>query len=77
MRQYSSGLEQETETIVAPWRRRLHEVIFEADTTAGKAFDVVLLIAIVLSVAAVMLESVQAIEREYGGLLRVIEWFFT
>ncbi|HCT45587.1 MAG TPA: ion transporter, partial [Phycisphaerales bacterium] len=25
---------------VAPWRDRLHEIIFEADTRAGKAFDV-------------------------------------
>ena len=40
------------------WRARLHEVIFEADTPAGRAFDVGLLIAILVSVIAVMLESV-------------------
>ncbi|MCP4205393.1 MAG: ion transporter, partial [bacterium] len=38
------------------WRHRMHEVIFEADTPAGKTFDVALLLAIVLSVAAVLLE---------------------
>ena len=43
------------------FRSRLHEIIFEADTPAGKAFDVALLIAIILSVTAVMLESVNAI----------------
>ena len=43
------------------WRFRMHEVIFEADTPAGKAFDVALLVAIVLSVTAVLLESVAQI----------------
>ena len=40
------------------WREKMHEVIFEADTPAGKAFDVVLIVSICLSVAVVMLESV-------------------
>ena len=39
------------------WRSRLHEVIFEADTPAGKTFDVVLIASILASVTAVMLES--------------------
>ena len=30
---------------------RLHEIIFEADTPGGKAFDLTLLVCIVLSVA--------------------------
>ena len=59
------------------WRHRMHEVIFEADTPGGKAFDVALLIAIVLSVAAVLLESVASIRAQYGPLLRAIEWGFT
>ncbi len=59
------------------FRSILHEIIFEADTPAGKAFDVTLLIAIILSVAAVMLESVNAINIRYSGFLRNIEWFFT
>ncbi|MBL3656434.1 ion transporter [Fulvivirga sediminis] len=59
------------------WKDKLHEVIFEADTFWGKAFDVVLLIAIILSVLAVMLESVAQIKAEYGTTLYIIEWFFT
>ena len=62
---------------MAPWRKRLHEIIFEADTPAGKAFDVALLLAILLSVLTVMLESVPSIEAKYGDQLLTIEWFFT
>ncbi|MBT8485711.1 MAG: ion transporter [Phycisphaerales bacterium] len=55
----------------------LHEIIFEADTRAGKAFDVGLLLAIVISIVAVALESVAEIRTEYGQLLRTIEWIMT
>jgi voltage-gated potassium channel len=58
-------------------REKLRIVIFEADTPAGKAFDVGLLVAIVLSVAAVMLESVEAVRTAWGPVLRDVEWFFT
>jgi voltage-gated potassium channel len=43
----------------------------------GKAFDVGLLIAIVASIVAVMLESVNTIKPQTRELLRVVEWFFT
>jgi len=59
------------------WRARLHEIIFEADTAAGRAFDIGLLVSILVSVLAVMLESVIAIRREYGGVLRAVEWAIT
>ncbi len=62
---------------LAPWREKLRIVIFEADTVAGKAFDVVLLVAIVLSVLAVMLESVAPYRARYGGALDAVEWTFT
>jgi len=58
-------------------RHRLHEIIFEADTPAGKAFDVVLIASILLSVALVMLDSVEAVQRVYGTWLYAGEWFFT
>jgi voltage-gated potassium channel len=58
-------------------RRRLQIVIFEADTPAGKAFDIALLCAIVLSVIAVMLESVGSVEIRFGKELRLAEWTFT
>jgi voltage-gated potassium channel len=58
-------------------RQRLHDIIFEADTPGGKAFDVALLLAIVFSVVAVMLESVESIDAEYHTALVVAEWSFT
>lgn len=63
---------------VAPgWRFRLHEIIFEADTPGGKLFDVALLAAILGSVAAVMLDSVAAVQARYGAWLFGLEWGFT
>lgn len=59
------------------WRHRVHEIIFEADTRAGKAFDVVLLLSITLSVIAVMLDSVAELRQQYGNLFYSVEWFFT
>ena len=47
-------------------RDRLHEVVFEADTPAGKAFDVLLILSILVSVVAVMLDSVETIHAQYG-----------
>lgn len=61
----------------AKWRQKLHEVIFEADTAAGKAFDVVLICAIVLSVIVVILDSVTSYQVKIGKFLFAAEWFFT
>jgi voltage-gated potassium channel len=58
-------------------RGRLHEIVFESDTWAGKAFDVGLLIAILASVLAVMLDSVSWMHRDFGAELRAAEWTFT
>lgn len=55
----------------------MHEIIFEADTVTGKAFDLLLIWSILLSVLAVMLDSVGAIRSQYGSLLYGVEWFFT
>ncbi len=59
------------------FKEKLFIIIFEADTPAGKAFDVGLLIAILFSVLAVMLESVENINTNYGAVLRSLEWIFT
>jgi voltage-gated potassium channel len=59
------------------WRRRIQIVVFGIDTPAGRAFDIALLITILLSVIVVMLESVARIRADYGPTLRVIEWIFT
>jgi voltage-gated potassium channel len=59
------------------WRARGHEIIFESDTPAGRTFDIALILAILLSLAVVMLESVRDVAREWGGPLRTAEWIFT
>jgi voltage-gated potassium channel len=61
----------------ALWRDTLHEIIFEAETPAGKWFDILLIVSILTSVFAVMLDSVGEINKHYGALLYSIEWFFT
>ena len=55
----------------------MHKIIFETDTGGGKAFDVALLLAIGLSVLAVMLDSVADVKRVWGTYLLAAEWFFT
>lgn len=58
-------------------RETVRTVIFETHTPAGKAFDVGLIIAILASVLAVMLDSVAWIHERYGDFLYVVEWLFT
>ena len=60
-----------------PWKTKLHEIIYEADTPAGKLFDVLLLITILASIAVVMLESVPAIGAKYERSINIAEWIFT
>lgn len=59
------------------WRARLHEIIFEADTPAGKTFDVTLFVAIAASLVAVSLETVEPYGERYGRELLALEWAFT
>ncbi|MGB3607181.1 MAG: ion transporter [Psychroserpens sp.] len=59
------------------WRDKLHEIIYEADTPAGKAFDVILLIFIIASIALVMLESINRIDNKYHDILYYGEWVVT
>ncbi len=59
------------------WKVRLYEIVFEADTPAGKAFDIILMVCIITSVLVVTLESVSEIKIKYGKALRIIEWCFT
>ena len=58
-------------------KHRLHEIIYEADTPAGKLFDIVLLFLILFSVVLVMLESVSWIGEDYAELLYQLEWGIT
>jgi voltage-gated potassium channel len=58
-------------------RARLHEIIFEADTPAGRRFDLLLMAAILASVTVVVLDSVAPIRARMGPELRALEWGFT
>ena len=59
------------------WKLKVHEVIYEADTPAGKLFDVILLFVILLSILLVMLESVESIGSKYSHILDISEWVIT
>lgn len=59
------------------FRERCRRIIFFADKPAEKLFDVVLILAIIMSVVVVMLESVASLQAQYGRLFRICEWGFT
>lgn len=59
------------------WRRKAFEIIFEADTPAGRRFDLALLAVIVASVVTVMLDSVAAVGGRYPLVFTLLEWSFT
>jgi len=69
--------EKTSEKSERSWREILFEVIFEADTAAGRWFDILLIASILLSVAVVMLDSVGPVQAGHGELLYAAEWFFT
>lgn len=60
-----------------PWQWGIYVVIFQSSTKWGRIFDISLLIAIVLSLVVVMLESISAYDAEYGRIFHVIEWVLT
>lgn len=59
------------------WKYKLHEIIYEADTPAGKFFDIALIVAILVSILVVMLESVTAIDQQYHEIFNILEWIIT
>lgn len=59
------------------WRIQLHNIIFDAKTVKGRAFDIVLLILISLSILVVMLETVESIDSKYHSLINAMEWILT
>ena len=58
-------------------RERLYEIIFEADTPAGKFFDIALIFSILASIIIVMIDSIYSLHAEYGEVLYTLEWIFT
>jgi voltage-gated potassium channel len=59
------------------WRRRAYEVIFESETPAGRTFDKVIVLAILLSIVVVVVDSVPQLRRRFPGSFDAAEWFFT
>ena len=59
------------------YKEQLHEIIFEADTSIGKLFDIIILALILLSIIVVMLESVHDFNANYHQILYYLEWILT
>ncbi|MDA8694173.1 ion transporter, partial [Pseudomonadales bacterium] len=55
----------------------LHDIIFGTESPLGKAFDICLIVAICISVLAVILDSVNLFNQRYDSLLLTLEWSFT
>lgn len=68
---------EEPKTKLDKIRQRIYIIIYGTNTKAGKLFDIWLLIFILLSVIAVMLESVKDIDAKYHQILLIAEWIFT
>ena len=62
---------------LTPFQEKWHTIIFEANTPAGRAFDIILLVAILISVVIVMMESVMPLQEKFGRLFHILEWVFT
>lgn len=71
------NLNEESNVPDSGWKRQVHEIIYEADTKAGKLFDVILLWLILISIALVMLESVEEYNAKYGTIYNALEWVIT
>jgi voltage-gated potassium channel len=59
------------------WQSKLYKIIYEADTKSGKLFDIILLCAILASIALVMLESVKSFDAKYHVFFNISEWIIT
>jgi voltage-gated potassium channel len=59
------------------WRGRLYDLIFRSDSPAGRRFDIALVVAILLSILVVVLDSVPAIRVRHSDLMHALEWSFT
>ena len=63
--------------LLNPTQQFLHRIIEGTDTPAGRTFDMVLILTIILSVLVVMLDSVAALRQQYGTYFYMAEWGFT
>lgn len=60
-----------------PWQKKLHEIIFGANTKSGKLFDVILFYVIIASIILVMLESIKELDTKFHLLFKILEWVIT
>jgi len=58
-------------------KKKTYEVIFEANTPRGKAFDVALFFLIGISILSIMLETVPSISKDYSHVFYAVEWTTT
>ena len=58
-------------------RGRLHQIVFESDTAAGRAFDLTLIALILVSVVLISVETVSGLSPQAHRALRVAEWVLT
>lgn len=61
----------------SPLQAQLYSIIFGTDTRAGKWFDIVLIITILVSVGTIVADSIAEVHAAYGPVLQKIEWGFT
>jgi len=69
-----TGMEKNSNRL---WQSRIHGVIYESNTVAGKTFDITLLILIIASILVVMLDSIEKYHERYGNVFYMMEWGFT
>ncbi len=59
------------------WRKTLHDIIYKSNTPAGKLFDIILFVIIIVSILLVMLESVSSVDKKFHYILDIFEWIIT
>jgi voltage-gated potassium channel len=59
------------------WRAHWFHIIFGHDDTSGRRFDVLLIVAILASIAVAVIDSVAQLHVRYAALFYGLEWFFT
>jgi voltage-gated potassium channel len=58
-------------------KEKTYEIIFGHHTPAGKAFDIILIFSILLSVVVVFLDSIPNFTPQTYAFLKILEWSFT
>ena len=58
-------------------RQKLHKIVFESNTRAGRLFDEILIVCILASVFVVIVDSVHSIRDQFGVWMIAAEWGFT